>query len=122
MDVMLPPEQQEEFAPMQAEICAALAHPQRILMLCALAEHTYHVSGLAEYLGISQPVASRHLRVLREQGLVCASRKGAMVEYRLADERLLDALRVFREVLQERLARRATLLAVASAPEGSSQS
>ncbi len=118
---MLPPEQREEFAPMQAEICAALAHPQRILMLCALAERPYHVSGLAEHLGISQPVASRHLRTLREQGLVCATRKGAMVEYRLADPRLLEALRVFREVLQERLARRASLLEVAAAAERSPQ-
>ncbi len=107
---MLPQEQREELAPFQAEMCGALANPQRILMLCALAERPYHVSGLAAHLGLSQPVASRHLKVLREQGLVCAQRKGAMVEYRLADPRLLEALRLLREVLQDRLARRASLL------------
>jgi len=78
-------------------------------MLCALAKRPYHVSGLANHLGMSQPVTSRHLKVLREQGLVCAQRKGAMVEYRLADARLMEALRLLREVLQDRLARRASL-------------
>jgi len=107
---MLPLEQNEELAPFQAEMCSALANPHRILMLCALAERPYHVSGLAEHLGISQPVTSRHLKVLREQGLVCAQRKGAMVEYRLADARLIEALRLLREVLEDRLARRASLV------------
>ncbi len=115
---MLPKEQQEEMAPFQAEMCAALANPQRVLMLCALAERPYHVSGLAERLGISQPLASRHLKVLREQGLVCAQRKGAMVEYRLADQRLLEALRLMRAVLQDRFARRASLLDAADTPSG----
>ena len=107
---MLPLEPDEALAPFQAEMCGALAHPQRILMLCALAERPYHVSGLARHLGISQPTASRHLKVLREQGLVQAQRRGAMVEYRLTDPRLMEALRLLREVLQEHLARRASLL------------
>ncbi len=118
---MLPPEQQEAFAPMQAEVCAALAHPQRILMLCALAEQPYHVSGLAEHLGLSQPVVSRHLRILREQGLVEAARKGTMMEYRLADPQLLEALAVFRDMLEKRFARRAGFLAAAVAAEHSPQ-
>ncbi len=95
--------EQEKLIPLQAEVCAALANPQRILMLCALAERPYHVSSLAEHLGLSQPVASRHLKVLRERGLVQAERKGAMVEYRLSDPRLIEALHLLRAVLEEHL-------------------
>ncbi len=114
-------DEHESMAPYQAEMCAALANPQRILMLCALAERPYHVSELAEQLGISQPVASRHLKVLREQGLVTAERKGAMVEYRLSDGRLIEALSLLREVLRDRFARRASLLDAGGTPAAARQ-
>ncbi len=119
---MLPRERQEEVSPLLAEVCAALASPHRVAMLCALAERPYHVTALAAYLGLSQPVTSRHLKVLRAQGLVCASRRGAMMEYRLADPRLLEATKLLREVVQERLARRASLLAASSSDASLSQS
>ena len=108
--------QEKALAPMQAAMCAALAHPRRILMLCALAERPYHVSALAAHLGMRQPVASRHLRVLREEGLVYAERKGSRMEYRLSDPRLVEALRLLREVLKDRIAQRVSLLRVPTPP------
>jgi len=44
---------------------------------------------LANDLGISQPTTSRHLKLLRERGLVSATRVGASVEYRLTADRLI---------------------------------
>jgi DNA-binding transcriptional ArsR family regulator len=49
---------------------AALAEPTRRRMLDLLRQHPRMVGELAELLGISQPNASKHLRVLREAGLV----------------------------------------------------
>lgn len=107
MDVSAPLEQ--EITELHAEICSAIADPRRILLLYAIAERPRNVSDLAKYVGISQPAASRHLKILRERGLVQATRQGASVKYRLLDPRLIDALNLLRSVLRDRLARHASI-------------
>jgi ArsR family transcriptional regulator len=91
-------------------LCSALADPRRILLIYALAEQPRNVGELTEELGISQPTTSRHLKILREQGLVRATRRGSSIEYRLADHRLVEALDLLRAVLRDRLVYRASLL------------
>jgi ArsR family transcriptional regulator len=100
----------QEVTALHAEICAALADPRRILLLYALSEHPCNVGDLSAQLGISQPATSRHLKILRERGLVSASRDGANVEYRLADMRLIEALDLLRGVLRDHLAYHASLV------------
>jgi ArsR family transcriptional regulator len=58
----------------------------------------------------SQPSVSRHLKMLRERGLVRAEREGVTVTYSLADERLIDALDLLRAVMRDRLTERAELV------------
>ncbi len=99
-----------EVTQLHAELCAALSDPNRILMLYMLAERTVNVSDLANEINISQPAASRHLRILRERGLVQAERQGASVEYRLTDHRLIEALDILRAVLRDGIAHRASLM------------
>ncbi len=99
-----------EVTQLHAEICSALADPRRILMLYTLHERSRNVSELASEIGISQPATSRHLKILRQRGLVSATRKGASVEYALIDERLIQALDLLRGVLFDRLTHRAHLV------------
>lgn len=49
---------------------SALADPQRRQAVELLSEHPRRAGELAEALGVSAPVMSRHLKVLRESGLV----------------------------------------------------
>ena len=100
----------QEVTQLHANICSALADPNRILLLYALAEKPHNVSDLADEVGANQPTTSRHLKILREAGLVIAVRQGANVEYRLADMRLIEALNLLREVLRNRLTYNASLL------------
>jgi ArsR family transcriptional regulator len=100
----------KEIDRLHADICSALASPSRILLLYMLAEAPSSVSGLAEKTGISQPSTSRHLKTLRERGLVNSQRDGSTVEYSLSDHRLIEALDILRSVLHSRLARRASLV------------
>jgi len=100
----------QEVTQLHAEICSAMADPRRILLLYAISEESRNVSELAEYVGISQPAASRHLKILRDRGLVNAVRQGASVEYHLTDVRLIDALNTLRDVLRDRLTYRASLV------------
>lgn len=99
-----------EITELHAEICSALADPKRILILYALAEENLNVSDLANKIGMSQPAASRHLKLLRERGLVRAERRGTSVEYHLADQRLIEALDTLLGVLRDRIQHRANLI------------
>ena len=100
----------QEVTQLHAEICSAMADPRRILLLYAISEEPRNVSDLAEFVNISQPAASRHLKILRDRGLVSAVRQGASVEYHLTDTRLIEALNTLRDVLRDRLTYRASLV------------
>ena len=99
----------EEITALHAGICSALADPRRILILYALNDKPSNVSDIAEALGISQPTASRHLNLLRERGLVTAKREGQSVVNTLADNRIIQALDLLRQVLASNLQRQAAL-------------
>ncbi len=71
-----------------ADAFNAVAEPRRreILDLLSLGERP--VNDLVERLGVAQPVVSKHLRVLREVGLVEARDLGRQRMYRLNGEPL----------------------------------
>jgi DNA-binding transcriptional ArsR family regulator len=94
---------------LHAEFCAGLADPKRLLILYALSEAPHNVGELSTQLNISQPAVSRHLKVLRERGMVTATRLGPNVEYRLTDHRLIEALDILRAILADKLRNQADL-------------
>lgn len=100
----------QEVNQLHARICSAISEPNRILLLYAIADGPYNVNGLAEKVGISQPAASRHLKVLRDRGLIHAQRDGTQVIYTLADQRFIQALDLLREVMLDQLAQQADLI------------
>jgi DNA-binding transcriptional ArsR family regulator len=74
----------------------ALADPTRLAMLDYLGGTARSISELASVFGLAQPTASRHVRLLREAGLVTEVRRGSSVLVRAdaaATGRLLDGLR-----------------------------
>lgn len=62
---------------------AALADDTRLQIIEALAEDDRSVTELVELFTISQPAVSRHLRVLRESGVVDVEPMGKQRIYRL---------------------------------------
>ena len=100
----------QEVHHLHADLCSALADPTRILLVYALSDRPHHVGELVNELGLPQSTVSRHLRVLRERGLVSVARQGQNMEYSLMDQRLIESLDVLREVLRDSLARRAQLV------------
>ncbi len=99
-----------EINQLHAEICAGLADPTRIMILYALAQSPRNVTELCNELGMPQPLISRHLKVLRERGMVTGERRGTVIVYSLADRRLIDALDLLRAAMRDILARRAELV------------
>ncbi len=95
---------------LHAEICAGLADPNRIMILYSLSQGPRNVTELCNELNMSQPLVSRHLKILRERGMVTTRRLGTIIEYALADERLVQALDLLRAVMRDGLTKRAELV------------
>ena len=100
---------ENEILQLHAEICAGLADPNRIMILYALAQGSRNVTEIYSELDMPQPLVSRHLKVLRERGMVTTERRGTVVMYSLADNRLIKALDLLRAVMHENLTKRAEL-------------
>lgn len=100
----------QEVSQLEADLCFALADPTRILILYALDEQPHNVTEITLELDITQPTASRHLKILRDRGLVHTERNGTTITYHLTDRRLIEALDILRSVLRDRLAHRASLM------------
>lgn len=103
------PVPEAEIMQLHAEICGALADPKRIMILYELVPGPRNVTELVAALGIPQPQASRHLKVLRERGMVSAERQGTTVSYSLTDPRIIQALDLLRAVLASKLRSQAAL-------------
>ena len=82
----------------EADVCFALADPTRIKIVHALEKQPHNVNELTAELGIPQPMTSRHLRILRERGLVQSTRHGVSVTYALSDPRLIQALALLNDI------------------------
>ncbi|MBC8449603.1 MAG: winged helix-turn-helix transcriptional regulator [Chloroflexi bacterium] len=100
---------QEELNAFHAEICGALADTRRIAILYELAEGPKAVGELVSTLDAPQSTVSRHLKVLRDRHMATTQRDGAHVIYSLADERIIEALELLREVMADILTHRAAL-------------
>jgi len=80
-----------------SELLRALASPVRLGIVRELARQGRAVHELVAALGVSQPLVSQHLRVLRTSRIVTARRHAREIEYSLTDEHVahivLDAIR-----------------------------
>ena len=101
---------QQEIIQLEADFCAALSDPTRIFILYALNERPLNVTELTNELGVPQPTISRHLKVLRERGLVYTERQGTVITYHLADQRVIQAMDLLRSSMRDRLTQRANLV------------
>lgn len=94
---------EREILLLHSRVCYGVADPKRVLMLYALEKGRLCVNELAAEVRLPQPAVSRHLRVLRERGLVRTERHGPTIYYSLGDHRLIEALNLLRAVLASRL-------------------
>jgi DNA-binding transcriptional ArsR family regulator len=102
----------EEVTLLHNTMCQAVSEPRRIMILYALAERPHNVTALAAKLDIPQPTVSRHLRLLRQHGLVETERQGTAVTYTLTEPRVIEVLDKMRQILADAFSRQAELAAV----------
>lgn len=74
-----------------------LSNPDRLLLLCQIAQSECCVSDLEEALDIRQPTLSQQLGVLREEGLVETRRDGKRIYYSVASKEAMAVMQVLYE-------------------------
>ncbi len=76
-----------------ATLLKQLSHPQRLLILCSLAEGERTVGEIEEACGASQSAVSQFLKGMRLEGLVEPRREGKQVIYEIVDDRVLKLIK-----------------------------
>lgn len=80
----------------------ALAHDQRLMILCMLVEGERSVSELCATLGTPQPIVSQQLARLREDDFVATRRQGKNIYYSLANEEVREVVSLLYRLFCER--------------------
>ena len=89
-------------------LAKALADETRVRILVSLIQGKKTVSALVEELGISQPLASHHLKELRRALLVTVERSGPFIYYELVDLRITTIITDLGRLAAHLLANRTT--------------
>ncbi len=74
------------------ELYKLLAEPSRLKLLALAGEEELAIGELAELLGEAQSNVSRHLKPLRQRGLIAVRKEGTRVFARLAQDAATDAV------------------------------
>lgn len=86
-----------------AERLKAIAEPTRLKILHALDDRELSVGEILAAVGSSQANVSKHLAVLRREGVVGSRREGLNVFYRVTDETAFTVCRTVCDGLERQL-------------------
>ena len=85
----------------RATVMKAMAHPSRMLMVCALEDGPRCVCELQELVGHDVSTVSKHLSVLKNAGIVDDEKRGKNVFYRLRVPCVLKFMHCIDSVLKK---------------------
>lgn len=88
-------EEMKENAQEASELLKTMAHPERLMVLCQLANGEVGAGHLLDKSALNQSAFSQHLSILRKSGLVQTRKDSQQVFYSLADsraQRLLETM------------------------------
>lgn len=71
-----------------SRVLKALAHPQRLMILCALSEGEKTVGEIEQVCQASQSAVSQFLNRMRLEGLVKSEKRAPFVYYRIQDPKV----------------------------------
>jgi DNA-binding transcriptional ArsR family regulator len=79
-------------------IFQTLGELHRLKIIKFIGEKKCSVSEIVAETGLSQPLVSHHLRILRENTILETERQGPFIYYKLRDTRLLGAIGIFLDI------------------------
>ena len=85
---------QQEKLTVSTELMRALAHPLRLKILEFLDQHkNIQVNQIYNTLKIEQSIASQHLRILKNAGVLIADKEGKFMHYTIDYPRVANAVK-----------------------------
>ena len=81
-----------------ATIMKALAHPQRLMLMCHLAEGEKNVGELLELCDISQSQLSQFLNRMQRERLLKIRKEGNFVFYSISDKKVLKLIQSMQKI------------------------
>jgi ArsR family transcriptional regulator len=75
-----------------------LGDTNRLRIIKFIGERECSVSEIVQATGLSQPLVSHHLKLLRNVNILETRRNGPFIFHRLKDSKILDALGIFLEI------------------------
>ena len=75
-----------------------LGDANRLRIIKFIGERECSVSEIVQATGLSQPLVSHHLKLLRNVNILETRRNGPFIFHRLKDSNILDALGIFLEI------------------------
>jgi DNA-binding transcriptional ArsR family regulator len=93
---MAPFDEMTRHASEAAALLKALAHPERLLVLCQLLDGEKGVGELLAHSALGQSAFSQQLAVLRRSGLIRSRKVAQQIYCSLANEAAADVLAVLR--------------------------
>lgn len=93
MEALIINDHSEEGLERTATFLKAIAHPMRIAILDLLSDgQSKSVTQIYQRLGLEQAVASHHLGLLKNKGVLNSKRVGKNIYYSLRSEKLIDLI------------------------------
>jgi DNA-binding transcriptional ArsR family regulator len=93
-EVSLSLQDMRQSAGQACRLLKVLSNPDRLMILCQLAQGEMRVGEMEEALGIVQPTLSQQLTVLRDEELVSTRREGKNIYYQLSSPQALALMQV----------------------------
>ena len=93
-EVSLSLQNMRQAAGQACRLLKVLSNPDRLMILCQLAQGEMRVGEMEETLGIVQPTLSQQLTVLRDEELVSTRREGKNIYYQLSSPQALALMQV----------------------------
>lgn len=84
-----------------SDFLKAMAHENRLLLLCLLAERERSVTELENILSLRQAMVSQQLARLRLDGLVAPRRDGKVIYYSLANDDVRRVISIIYDIFCE---------------------
>ncbi|MNK86225.1 Biofilm growth-associated repressor [compost metagenome] len=81
-----------------SSLLKTIAHPQRLKILCCLAEGERTVSQLEQFSGASQSSVSQYLAKMKAEGLLQARREGQQIYYKIDHPDLLKLMSAMQKI------------------------
>lgn len=100
-----------ELQKLQAGLLAALGHPNRVRIVEFLRAGERCVCEIQPGLGLEQSNLSRHLKALKEVGILDSHKEGVSVYYKVRDPRIFRLLDMSTGIIKREIRNRSRILA-----------